>query len=66
MKEEYLIKNSIICPVCGGIIIHIHPYFSCNDCQSTFKYVKDDENGRGVMARKLNPKEDGEEHNGKN
>ena len=59
MGETYLIPKNGTCPICSAMLIHIEPYYNCNDCFSVFKFV--DHAGYGeddVIVKLLNPKED--------
>ena len=58
-ENTSLIPKNGTCPVCHSMLLHIPPYYNCNDCLSVFKFV--DYAGYGeedVLVRLLNPKED--------
>ena len=59
MKEHtYLLPKNGNCPVCHGALIHIAPYYNCNDCLSVFKYEEPYQCGEDdAIIRLLNPKE---------
>ncbi len=60
MENTYLIPKNGTCPICNAMLIHIEPYYNCNDCFSVFKFIGSPEwGGDGdIRVKLLNPKED--------
>lgn len=57
--NRYLIPRNGGCPICHSMLIHIPPYYNCNECLSVFKFAGPMECGGDddVVVILLNPKE---------